>query len=111
MSTLHRGPRHGFPLSTDLIDAACRRWKIRRLDVFGSYLRDDFGPESDIDLLYDFRPDALWGLLHLVAMQEEFASILGRPVDLVSRKAIEASGNYLLRRQILGAAEPIFAEG
>jgi predicted nucleotidyltransferase len=111
MSRIDQGSRHGVAWPTDRLIEFCRRWKIRRLDVFGSYLRDDFGPDSDIDLLYDFQPGARWNLFHLVTMREELASIVGRRVDLVGRETIESSPNYLLRRQILSTAEPMYAEG
>lgn len=59
----------------------CRRHRIRKLSLFGSVLRDDFGPDSDIDVLVEFEPGARTGL-RFFAMQEELSSILGRRVDL-----------------------------
>ena len=111
MSRIDHGSRHGLAWPMDRIVEFCRRWKVRRLDVFGSYLRDDFGPESDIDFLYVFQPDARRSFFDPVAMQEELAEFVGRPVDLVGREEIEGSPNYLLRREILGTAEPIYEEG
>src|SRR5581483_7793103 len=73
--------------------AYCARWRIARLELFGSVLRDDFRPESDVDILVTFEPEAEWGLLDHVAMEEELARLLGRPVDLVTRRAIERSAN------------------
>ena len=86
----------------------CRRWKITELDLFGSALRDDFGPESDIDVLVSFVEDARWSLVDMVAMQEELSQLLGREVDLVERHAVEASENYIRRRHILSSAEPVY---
>jgi len=86
----------------------CRRWKVAELRVFGSALRDDFRPESDLDLLVSFSPDADWSLLDHVAMEEELSGILGRKVDLVSRRAIERSSNWIRRKAILESAEPYF---
>ena len=86
----------------------CRRWKITELDLFGSALRDDFGPESDVDVLVSFAEDARWSLLDMVAMQEELKQLLGREVDLVERQAVEASENYIRRRHILSSAEPVY---
>ncbi|MEK7407933.1 MAG: nucleotidyltransferase domain-containing protein [Acidobacteriota bacterium] len=86
----------------------CRRWKIVELCLFGSVLREDFGPDSDLDLLVSFAPDADWSLLDHVAMEEELSGILRRKVDLVSRRAIERSANWIRRKAILDSAEPYF---
>ncbi len=86
----------------------CERWKIRELSLFGSALRDDFGPDSDVDLLVTFDPDAEWSLLDHVQMEEEFSSILNRKVDLVSRRAIERSENWIRRQAILGTAQMLY---
>ncbi len=72
--------------------------------MFGSALRDDFGPQSDIDLLVSFEPAASWSLLDHGRMQQELAELLGRPVDLVSRRAVAASANPVRRRAILETA-------
>ena len=87
----------------------CRRWKISELAFFGSVLREDFRPDSDVDVLVTFAPDADWGLWDAVAMEDELSAILGRRVDLVSRRAVERSDNWIRRRAILAAAEPIYA--
>ena len=85
----------------------CQRWRISELAFFGSVLRDDFRPDSDVDVLVTFAPDARWGLLDFVAMQDELSAILGRQVDLVSRRAVENSGNWIRREAILGSAERV----
>ncbi|MGC1718597.1 MAG: nucleotidyltransferase domain-containing protein, partial [Isosphaeraceae bacterium] len=89
----------------------CRRWKIRELAVFGSFLRDDFRPGSDLDFLYTFAADVHWTLFDLVTMDQELSAIVRREVDLVSRSAVERSQNYVRRRHILSTAEPIYVEG
>ena len=89
----------------------CKRWKIAELAVFGSALREDFGPDSDVDFLVTFQPDASWSLLDHAAMEEELAEILGRKVDLVTRRAVERSRNWLRRRAILESAQPYYAAG
>ena len=89
----------------------CRRWKIKELAFFGSVLRDDFRPDSDVDVLVSFERDANWGLWDAVAMEDELSAILGRKVDLVSRRAVERSDNWIRRRAILAAAEPIYVAG
>ena len=90
------------------VAAFCQRWQIVELALFGSVLRDDFGPESDIDVLVTFAPGARWSLLDLVRMQEELAAVLGRKVDLVERSAVEQSENYIRRRHILQSLEPVY---
>jgi len=95
-------------LRTEQIAEFCRRWKITELSLFGSALRDDFGPESDIDLLVTFEPDAPWSLLDVVHIQHELSDMIGRPVDLVERAAIERSENWIRRREILGTAQSLY---
>jgi len=86
----------------------CKRWKVTDLSFFGSVLRDDFRPDSDVDVLIEFSQDAEWSLLDHAAMQDELADILGRRVDLVTRRAIERSSNRLRRDDILGTAEKVY---
>jgi predicted nucleotidyltransferase len=95
-------------LSNDRISEFCRRWKIIELALFGSVLRGDFRPDSDIDVLVSFAPDARWGLFSLAEMQEELEEAIGRRVDLVSRRGIEASRNSIRREQILSTARSIY---
>jgi len=92
----------------DKIAQFCQRWKVVELSLFGSVLREDFRPDSDVDVLVSFAPDATWSLWDLVAMQEELTQILGREVDLVERRAVEKSRNYVRRRYILSSAEPVY---
>ena len=87
----------------------CRRWKVAELAVFGSVLGPDFKPDSDVDMLVTFGADARWSLLDHVRMQDELSDLLGRKVDLVSRKGIERSRNYIRRRAILETSEVIYA--
>jgi predicted nucleotidyltransferase len=86
----------------------CRRWKITELSLFGSVLRDDFRPDSDVDVLVRFRPDADHSLFELMDMEDELARIVGRRVDLVERRGVEQSENYIRRRHILSTAEPLY---
>jgi len=87
----------------------CRRWKINEFALFGSVLSGNFRPDSDIDVLVTFAPDARWSLLSLVQMNTELEKIFGRKVDLVSRRGIETSRNYLRRKAILNSAQVIHA--
>ena len=86
----------------------CRKWKIVELSLFGSVLRDNFRPDSDVDILVTFSPDAEWSLLDHMAMEEELSAIFGRKVDLVNRRAIERSENYIRRKAILETAQPYY---
>ena len=90
------------------VETFCQRWQIVELALFGSVLRDDFGPDSDVDILVRFRPEARHGLFDMVRMQEELQSILGRKVDLVSRRRIEMSRNYIRRKAVLESAEVVY---
>jgi uncharacterized protein len=105
-------PLSGFLPSSwpaDRLEDFCRRWKITELALFGSALRDDFRADSDIDLLARFAPDAEWSLLDHAKMERELTEMLGREVDLVSRTAIEASPNWIRRREILSTARALYA--
>jgi hypothetical protein len=91
------------------IVAFCRKWKIAEFALFGSVLRDDFGPESDVDVLVKFFPDSHTSLFDLVDMEDELTGIVGRKVDIVCREGIEKSSNFLRKQAILGAAEVMYA--
>ena len=88
----------------------CRERGVAKLEVFGSALRDDFRPDSDVDLLCTLKPDSPCTLFGWADMQIKLEEILGRPVDLVSRWAIERSRNPYRRQAILSTARPIYAE-
>jgi len=79
--------------------------------IFGSALREDFGPGSDVDVLVSFEDDARWSLFDLVRMEKELKALLGRPVDLVPRLAVEQSENYIRRKSILENAEVVYGAG
>ncbi len=87
----------------------CKKWKIRELALFGSVLRDDFRPDSDIDVLVTFSEEAKHTLFDLVHMEKELKEIFGREVDIVSRRGIESSRNYIRRDAILSSAEAVYA--
>lgn len=89
----------------------CRERGIARLELFGSALRDDFREDSDVDLLATLREDAHPTLLDWADMQERLAEMFHRPVDLVSRRAIECSRNRYRKSAILSTATSIYVEG
>jgi predicted nucleotidyltransferase len=70
------------------IEAFCRKWKIREFALFGSVLRDDFRPDSDVDVLVEFEEDARLSLFDFVRMQDELGGLFGREVDLVEKTAV-----------------------
>ena len=94
----------------EAVAAFCRRWRISEMALFGSVLRDDFGPESDIDVMVEFEPDGIPGL-RFVSLAAELSGLFGRPVDVLTRSAVERSPNYLRRNRILESAEIVYAAG
>ncbi|MBI3948322.1 MAG: nucleotidyltransferase family protein [Armatimonadetes bacterium] len=95
----------------EAIRGFCARWRITEFALFGSVLRSDFRPDSDVDVLVTFAKDANWSLFDLVQMEDELSRILGRRVDLVERPAVERSENYIRRRSILDSLEVVYAAG
>lgn len=84
-----------------------RRWNISELALFGSALREDLRPDSDVDVLVSFSPEARVTLFDMARMQAELEEIFGRHVDLVSKRGLENSRNSLRRKQILDSAQVI----
>lgn len=95
--------------STEAIVTYCQHWQIKEFALFGSVLRDSFGPASDVDVLATFDANARWTLLDHVQMQDELTALFGRNVDLVSKRGIEQSRNPIRRQAILDSAEVIYA--
>ncbi len=93
----------------DKIAVFCQKWKITELAFFGSVLREDFRPDSDVDVLVTFTPDSDWGIDHLLDMKEELETLLGRAVDLVEKRLVEESRNYIRRKHILSHMEAVYA--
>ena len=88
--------------------AFCEKWGVAELAVFGSVLRDDFGPESDVDFLVTYRGQSP-SYFDWLDMQQELSNLIGRPVDVAQRNEIERDPNWIRRRQILESARPIYA--
>jgi len=99
--------RIGVPMRA--IEVFCDRWQVGELALFGSVLRDDFGPDSDIDVLVRFKSERTPGLFGIAGMQRELAELFARRVDLVHRAAIEESRNYIRRKAILESARAVYA--
>ncbi|HEV2296021.1 MAG TPA: nucleotidyltransferase family protein [Tepidisphaeraceae bacterium] len=88
------------------LQAFCRKWKIREFALFGSVLRDDFGPESDVDVLVSFQPDAGWSLWDLIDMQDDLQRLFGREVDLIEKEGLR---NPFRRHEILTTRRVLYA--
>ena len=90
------------------IEDFCARWKVSEFALFGSILREDFRCDSDVDVMVQFHPDSHPTLFDLVQMEDELQQIFNRDVDLVTRKGITNSRNYLRRQAILNSAQIIY---
>jgi uncharacterized protein len=93
-------------VSSETIRAFCAKWNVGELALFGSVLRDDFSPESDVDVLVAFAPGTRRSLFDLVEMKDELSDLLGRKVDLVSREGLR---NPFRRHQILTTRQILYA--
>ncbi len=111
MSTTLETLHPSLHLPFEAMAAFCEKWKIVRLEIFGSALREDFRPESDVDFLYVFAPDARVSLWELPTIEEELSRLVGREVDLISRNGIERSENWLRRKEILGLTCLVYDAG
>jgi predicted nucleotidyltransferase len=86
----------------------CGRWGIQRLSLFGSVLRGESGPGSDVDLLVEFEAGARITLLDFVNIRDELAGIFKKRIDLVSERGLKNSGNLTRREEILSTARTIY---
>lgn len=97
-------------VSEEALRAFCQKWHVVELDLFGSVLRADFGPESDVDLLVVYAKDAHPTLFDEGQMQEELEALFGRPVHFMTKRAVEKSSNPIRRKAILESATPVYVE-
>lgn len=97
---------HGIDIPETRLNELCQKWKVTELSLFGSILRDDFGPESDIDLLVVFQPGAPWSMWDLMDMKDELETLFGRSVDLVEKEALR---NPWRKQRILSTYEVVYA--
>jgi uncharacterized protein len=98
-----------FQDKKDGVAKICARWRVRELCLFGSAARGELTPESDVDLLVSFAPDADWDMLDLLHLGDELEALFGRKVDLVEREAVAESDNWIVRGEIFRSAEPFYA--
>jgi uncharacterized protein len=87
------------------LEDLCRRYRVRRLALFGSVIGKDFRPDSDVDILVSFQPDAGVGFIALSRMQRELSELFQRPVDLVPLEGVKA----VIRESILANIEEVYA--
>lgn len=90
----------------DRLTAFCHKWAISELSVFGSVLRDDFGPDSDVDVLVTFRPGSAMTFEGFLDMRDELRSIFGREIDLVEKRLVT---NPFRRHEILTTKKVLYA--
>jgi len=100
--------RKKFTLPRKKIAEFCKRWSITEFSVFGSVLRDDFRPDSDIDVLVSIDPKAHIGLFELIDMKLELEKMFKRPVDLIEKEGLR---NPYRRQEILRTAQVVYASG
>lgn len=100
-------PKARISLPRETVRRFCRKHHIRRLSLFGSVLREDFAPTSDVDVLVEFQPAQRVGLLKIARMENELSGLLGRRVDLRTPQDL----SRYFRREVLRDAEVQYAEG
>lgn len=92
-------------LPIDLIREVCQRHRVRELSIFGSVLREDFRPDSDLDVIVEFQPDARVGFIEFGKLEQELEQLFGRTVDLITKRSVRPE----LRDEILGSAQVLYA--
>jgi predicted nucleotidyltransferase len=97
---------HEIDISESQLAELCRKWKVTELSLFGSILRDDFGPDSDVDVLVVFQADAPWSMWDLMDMKAGLEALFGRTVDLVEKEALR---NPWRKQRILSTYEVVYA--
>jgi predicted nucleotidyltransferase len=101
-------PPPNFPLTKQEVVKFCQKWQVTEFALFGSILRDDFSANSDVDILVTFDSQAKRSLFDLIQMRAELKQLLGRKVDVLTRKSVEQSHNWLRKQNILNSARVIY---
>jgi hypothetical protein len=96
---------HSIRIDEEALADICRRYQVKELALFGSVLRQDFGKRSDIDVLVEFQPEAKIGFIAYLSLQEELEAMIGRKVDLVSKRGLKP----LIREPVLAQARVLYA--
>lgn len=110
--SINLASRLGFKqpkLAEEAIAKFCQRWKIAEFYLFGSVLREDFSEKSDIDVMLKFSPDARLGF-KFVTLCEELENLFKRNVDVITKKGIEKTDNWIVKENILNSAKLIYAQ-
>jgi predicted nucleotidyltransferase len=97
---------HNISVPMEKIAEFRRKWKVQRFSFFGSVLREDFGPDSDVDVLVSFQSDSTWDLLDMVDMRDELTALFGRQVDPVEEEGLR---NPFRRSNILSTRQVVYA--
>ena len=97
-------------LKHEQIEQICQQWQIKELALFGSVLREDFNPQSDIDVLVSFAEDAKITFFDLDTIEQQLSKLFARPVDVVTKRAIEQSHNWIRKKNILDNARIIYEQ-
>ena len=108
IKTVYKTFPKNFELTKQQVKDFCEKWQITELALFGSVLRDDFGKDSDIDILVTFAPQAKHSLLDLVHIIDELKYLLKRKVDVLTKKSVKANHNWLRKQEILNTAQIIY---
>ena len=107
--TINRELSLPIEIPMEAIAAFCERWRIAEFAVFGSVLREDFGPESDVDVLVRFAQEHGWSVLDHIAMERELSGLLGRRVEIVNAEALNEDRNPYRQAEILSSARSLYA--
>jgi len=99
------GSKTNIDIRPEKIADFCKRNHIRKLSLFGSVLRDDFGPESDVDVLVEFEPEHIPGYIGLAGMEIELSEIIGRKVDMNTPNCL----SQYFREEVIKSAEVQYA--
>lgn len=102
-------PAH-LHVSEDALRSFCRKWRVVEIDLFGSALGPNFGPDSDVDLLVEYSEDAHPTLIDEAHMLDELEALFGRPVHFMTKRAVQNSSNPIRRNAILESATPLHVE-
>jgi len=101
--------RH-IPVPEDRIRLFCVKWKVRNFRFYGSIMRDDFRPDSDIDVMVEFSSDAHTTFFDMSSMQDELETLFSRKVDLADRRSVDQSQNYIRRKGMLSGKPPVLRQ-
>ena len=92
------------------IEQFCQQWQIEELALFGSVLREDFSSQSDIDVLVSFDENAKITFFDLDVIEQQLSKLFNRPVDVVTKRAIEQSHNWIRKKNILDQAQIVYEQ-